>query len=177
MAFLVNEFKQRLVNDGARPTLFDVQITFQGSTANSSVPNLNFKCKAAQIPASTVGTIEVPYFGRKIKVAGDRTFAEWTITVINDESFRIRNGFESWSNLINQHVENNRAGLYQADAVVQQYGKDGNPIVNGLYSFKNIWPSEIGAIDLSWETTDSIEEYTVTLQYDYWTNNYSTDVA
>ena len=146
MPFNVSNFKSNLINDGARGTLFDVSITFNGQT----VPNVEFRCKAAQLPASTLGIIEVPYFGRKVKVAGDRTFADWTVTIINDESFTTRNYFESWSNQINQHVENNRAAQpYVGDATVTQYDKAGNDIQQ--YYFKNMWPSEIGAIDLSWE--------------------------
>jgi T4-like virus tail tube protein gp19 len=165
MPFNVSNFKANLVNEGARPTLFDVEIP----SVYLLGKNVNFRCKAAQLPASTLGIIEVPYFGRKIKVPGDRTFAEWTITVINDESFAIRSSLESWSNQINQLIGNQRAdpNYKNQNATVTQYAKDGSMLKQ--YSMVNIWPSEVGAIDLSWETTDSIEEYTVTLQYDYWT--------
>lgn len=166
MPFNVSNFKANLVNEGARPTLFDVEIP----SVYLLGKNVNFRCKAAQLPASSLGVIEVPYFGRKIKVAGDRTFAEWTITVINDESFAIRSSLESWSNQINQHIGNLRADAnYKSqNAVVTQYAKDGSALKQ--YNMINVWPSEVGAIDLSWETNDSIEEYTVTLQYDYWTS-------
>ena len=165
MPFNVSNFKSNLVNEGARGTLFDVVIP--NSYLNGK--NLEFRCKAAQLPASTLGIIEVPYFGRKIKVPGDRTFAEWTITVINDESFAVRSSLESWSNQINQHIGNQRVdpNYKNQNAVVTQYAKDGSILKQ--FSMVNIWPSEVTAIDLSWETTDTIEEYTVTLQYDYWT--------
>ena len=175
MPFNVNDFKQNLINEGARPTLFDVQFTLPPDVANNGVTDLapqevQFRCKAAQLPASTVGLIEVPYFGRKIKVAGDRTFADWTITIINDESFSIRTKLQGWSNSINQHVSNTRpANNYKTNINVTQYSK-ANTEAQGLvtYTLYNCWPSEIAAIDLSWETNDTIEEYTVTWQYDYW---------
>ena len=174
MSFNVNEFKGRLVSEGARPTLFRAQINFPISSAGSPVSDFQFMCKAAQLPASTVGTIEVPYFGRKIKVAGDRTFAEWTVTVINDESFSVRNAFERWQNAVNAYQGNTRgvspAG-YRGDAFVRQYAKTGEDLPIKTYHFKDMYPSEIGAIDLSWETTDSIEEFTVTLQYNYFTSD------
>lgn len=170
MAFNINEIRSQLTLGGARNSLF--QVTIQNpanSVADIKVP---FMVQAAQIPASSLGTIEVPYFGRKIKLAGDRTFAEWTVTVINDEDFLVRNAMEQWSNTINS-LQGNLRGfgaasplLYKAQAQVVQYSKTGVPI--RTYQFNGIYPSEISAIDLDWNATDQIETFQVTFQYDWW---------
>jgi hypothetical protein len=170
MAFNINEIRSQLTLGGARNSLF--QVTIQNpanSVADIKVP---FMVQAAQIPASSLGTIEVPYFGRKIKLAGDRTFAEWTVTVINDEDFLIRNAMEQWSNTINS-LQGNLRGfgaasplLYKAQAQVVQYSKTGLPL--RTYQFNGIFPTEISAIDLDWNSTDQIETFQVTFQYDWW---------
>jgi len=171
MAFNVNEIRAQLTAGGARSSLFQVQFSNPANAAaNLKVP---FLVKAAQIPASTLGTIEVPYFGRKVKIAGDRTFAEWTVTVINDEDFLIRNAMEEWMNTINSHEGNLRGfggaapALYKEQASVTQYSKSGDAL--RTYNFNGIFPVNISEIELSWETTDAIEEFQVTFQYDYWT--------
>ena len=170
MAFNINEIKSQLALGGARPSSFDVKITNPvNPTGDIKVP---FMVKASSLPASSIGMIEVPYFGRKIKVAGDRTFAEWTTTVVNDEDFLVRNALEEWSNAINSHQGNiAKVGgasplLYKSQAEVIQYSKDGAPI--RTYKFHGIWPSEIAAIELGWETADTIEEFEGTWQYDWW---------
>ena len=179
MAFNVSNFKEKLIGEGARPTLFQAEVTFPPFLGGDPAGFI-FMCKAAQLPASTVGTIEVPYFGRKIKVAGDRTFAEWTVTVINTESFSVRNSFERWQNAINDYqgnIRNISNSNYHTQCVVRQFAKTGeSPEGIKSYLFKDMYPSEIGAIDLSWETTDSIEEFTVTLQYNYFTTNFDSKV-
>lgn len=170
MAFNVNEIRSQLTLGGARNSLFQVVINNPAnSVADIKIP---FLVKAAQIPASTLGVIEVPYFGRKIRMAGDRTFADWTVTVINDEDFLIRNAMEQWSNQIQSHQGNLRTfggaapSLYKSQAQVTQFSKTGVPI--RTYNFNGIFPTEISTIDVNWETTDSIEEFTVTFQYDWW---------
>ena len=170
MAFNINEFAGALSQGGARPSLFQVSITNPiNGVADVQVP---FLCKAAQIPASTLSAIDVPYFGRQLKVAGTRTFAEWSPTIINDENFAIRNAMEQWTNAINSFQGNiNTAGgsspsLYKANAQVTQFGKDGE--VLRVYDFVGLFPTEVAAIDLGWENGDAIEEYTVTFVYDYW---------
>ena len=170
MAFNINEIKSQLVYGGARPTLFQCQITnpIQGA-ADLKVP---FMVRATTMPASTLGTIEVPYFGRKVKVAGDRTFDTWSVTVINDEDFLIRNAMEEWSSAINTHLDNLRATGssqpidYKSRAQVTQYSKDG--LALRTYSFEGIFPVEISDMAVDWDTTDAIEEFTVTFQYDWW---------
>ena len=170
MAFNINEIKSQLTFGGARNSLFQIQITNPANaTADIKVP---FLCKAGQIPASTLGMIEVPYFGRKVKIAGDRIFNEWTVTIINDEDFAIRNAMEEWSNSINGHETNLTSfgaaspNLYKSNATVQQFSKTG--VALRTYQFNGIFPMEVSMIDMSWETVDTIEEFTVTFMYDSW---------
>jgi hypothetical protein len=170
MPFNVNEIRSQLALGGARPALFNINITNPVNSAGDA--KMEFMARAGQIPASTLGTIEVGYFGRKIKIAGDRTFAEWTVTVVNDEDFLIRNAMESWMSAINRHEDNDRdfgtsaPFLYKSQGHVQQYAKSGRGLRN--YQFTGLWPTEVSTIDLDWNTTDTIEEFTVTFQYDYW---------
>jgi hypothetical protein len=184
MAFNINEIKSQLTFGGAKASLFQVSITnpINGS-ANLKTP---FMVQAAQIPESTLGTIEVPYFGRKIKIAGDRTFAEWTVTVMNDEDFLIRNAMEEWMASINSHESNTRqlataaTSSYKSQAQITQYSKTGVPL--RVYNFNGLYPSSIGSIAMDWSTTDDIERFDVTFQYDWWnvsggtTGNGATDI-
>jgi hypothetical protein len=170
MAFNVNEIRSQLTLGGARNSLFQVQFANPSNAAGDvKVP---FMVRATTIPESTLGVIEVPYFGRKIRLAGDRTFGTWTVQVINDEDFLVRNAIESWSNQINTMQGNLRAFgaasplLYKSDATVTQFSKTGVPIRE--YSFRGIFPTEISTIDLDWSSTDTIEEFSVTFAYDFW---------
>jgi hypothetical protein len=166
MSFNINEFKSQLVGGGARPTLFQVQILNPvDPAADFKVP---FMVRAAGIPGSTVGQYEVPYFGRNIKYAGDRTFEDWTITVINDEDFAVRNAMEAWSNAINTHDSNVRAlpQDYKSNAIITQFSKDGDPLRS--YVFEGMFPVSIDQIDMDWGTVDAIEEFGVTFSYDFW---------
>ena len=169
MAFNVNEFSGALKGCGARSSLFQVNITNPANgIADSIVP---FMTKGAQVPAATLGTIEVPYFGRQVKIAGNRTYAEWTPTIINDEDMSIRNAMEQWNHSINSIQGNLRAtggsspSLYKASAQVTQFSKTGE--ILRVYDFIGLYPSEVGTIDLAWDA-ETIQEYTVTFQYDYW---------
>ena len=166
MAFNINDFRARLKFDGARNNLFEVQISspVDGSFGAKS----SFFVRSAQLPASQIGFINVPYFGRFIKVPGDRVFPDWTVTVINDEDFALRNSLEKWSNAISNLRANLRSiQVYTSDAIVTQYSKTGAPI--RTYKFHNIFPTAIGEIPLDWSSTDAIEEFSCTFQYDYWT--------
>lgn len=170
MAFNVAEMRSQLTGGGARPTLFSVQITNPiDGVADFKVP---FMVKTAQLPASNMNPIEVPYFGRKIKIAGDRTFEEWTVTVINDEDFAIRNAMERWMNAINSHIGNLRDAAvlspeaYKTQAQITQFSKTGAPL--RVYNFNGLFPSNLSAIETSWETNDTVEEFTITFQYDWW---------
>lgn len=170
MAFNINEIRSQLTFGGARNSLF--QVTIQNPVNGVADIKVPFLVRAAQIPASTLGVMEVPYFGRKIRLAGDRVFGDWTVTVINDEDFLIRNAMEQWSNSIQSLQGNLRAFgsasplLYKAQAQVTQFSKTGLPI--RTYTFNGIFPSEISPIDVDWSSTDQMEEFTVTFQYDWW---------
>ena len=180
MAFNVAEFRAAMIGDGARPNLFSVSLTFPtfstgGADAGRKV---TFMAKASQLPGSTIGTVPLNYFGREIKLAGNRTFPDWTITIINDEDFSIRNSLESWMNALNSHAGNLRStaanGLtnYSVDANVIQYGKTGNQIKS--YKFVGLFPQDIAPIDLDWSSNDTIEEYSATFAYQWWESNTTT---
>lgn len=172
MAFNISEFAAAgLPQGGARGSLFNVIVD-----TPSGVPNIgariSFTCKSAQIPASSIGTIPLRYFGREIKIAGNRTFAPWQVTILNDEDFAIRHAMEVWSNAINSHQGNLRnaalgtVSSYRTTATVTQYSKTGVPIRS--YEFVNLFPTEISTIDVSWDNVDSVEEFSVSFDYDFW---------
>jgi hypothetical protein len=166
MAFNVNEFRGALINGGARPSLFQVQILQLGV-------DTRFMVQAAQIPASVVGVVDVPYFGRKVRVAGDRTYEDWQVTVINDENFSVRTALEDWQGTINQAIGNLRVSSspesYKKNALVTQYGQAGETIAQ--YEFVGMFPTNISAIGLDWNNTDQIETFDVTFTFDYWLKN------
>ena len=166
MAFNINEMRSELVYGGARQNLFQVKIE---NPANSSAYlKTPFMVTASQIPESQLGIIPVYYFGRQMKLAGDRQFGDWTVTILNDEDFLVRNAMEEWSNRINRLERNVRdIRRYKGTAEVTQFDKGGNPI--RTYEFQGIFPSVISPIELDWSTTDQIEQFQVTFQYDYWT--------
>lgn len=172
MAFSVTDFISK-AQDGARPTLFVATINWPAGVANfGAAERAPFLIKATSIPEMTLGVIEVPFMGRTIKVAGDRTFSEWNTTVINDDQFIVRKGIENWNNAINglkSNAPNFGAPLgYRTSAQVIQFNSRGVPI--GTYNFENLWPQTVGSIDLSWESTDTIEEFEVTWAYDYFSS-------
>jgi len=187
--FNVQEFRAQMVYDGARPNLFRATLTFpslainstQGTgfaTGQSASQKYTFMCRAAQLPGDTVNQIPVNYFGRELKFAGNRTFPEWTVTVINDEDFIIRNAFEKWMSGINSHVANLRdpsfisgAAGYQQDGRVIQYGKVGDIIKS--YNLIGMFPIDVSPIELDWGANDTIEEYAVTFSYQWWESDTS----
>jgi T4-like virus tail tube protein gp19 len=174
MPFNISTFKEAgLVYGGARPSLFNIYLTVPGGIGidNVSVQKFSFVARAAELPASEVGSFEVPYFGRTIKLAGERTFGNWAVTIMNDEDFAVRAMFELWSNAMNRLVSNVRdpaldAEQYKTDLEVIQYGKDGSILRS--YAIVGAWPASIGNIGLDWSTTGSIEEFSVGFSYDYW---------
>ena len=174
MPFSINTFRSNALNNaGARANLFDVTMT--GATvAGLNASEFTFACKAAQIPSSTVGVVEVPYFGRVVKVPGNKTFENWTVTIINDEDFNIRNAMEKWITAMGTH-EGNVATISAGDgtlygqATVNQYAKAGGTVLEA-YNFVNIFPINVAAIDLAWDTNDQIEDFSVEFAYDYWTH-------
>lgn len=180
MAFNVAEFRSNMIGDGARPNLFSVSLIFPTLVQNGTIASqkTTFMAKSAQLPGSSVGTVPVYYFGREVKFAGNRTFPDWTLQVINDEDFVIRNSLENWMNSINSHqgnLRNNAAASssgYTTDASVSQYGKTGNVLKR--YSFVGLFPIDIAPIDLDWGSNDTVEEYSVTFAYQYWTADSTT---
>lgn len=172
MAILgVDDFKSKLVGGGARSNLFRVEMGFPGgSGAGAAVSEIGgFLIKAAQLPASVIAPITVPFRGRQLQIAGDRTFEPWTVTVINDTNFILRDAFEKWMNYINAHSANTgevTPGNYFADASIYQLDKNGDDIKG--YTFRGIWPSNVSAIDVSYDNENAIEEFTVELQVQYW---------
>lgn len=169
----VQDFKTQLSGGGARPNLFEVVLSFPGEVdidgANDVLNKARFMVKSAALPGSTITPIDVPFRGRVIKVAGDRTFDSWTITVINDTDFSIRSAFETWMNTINRLSDN--TGLtnplsYQADAFVFQLDRDGSTL--RAYHFYDLFPTNISPIDLSYDSGDTIQEFTVEMQVQWW---------
>ena len=183
----LDAFKGRMVGGGARPNLFECEMYFPDDAVPSTTSKdalsdkVRFLVKAAQLPASTLTEIQVPFRGRQLKIAGTRTYANWNITVINDIDFDIRTAFERWSNLINKHEDN--AGLvnpadYQQPMIVRQLGRssvngtvptsDVNIPVLKMYQFIGAYPVEVSGIDLSYDSNDTVEEFTVSMAYQWY---------
>ena len=174
----IADFKSQLVGGGARPNLFQVELTtLPDAVQGWSSEKMQYLCKAASLPASNIANIDVPFRGRIFKVAGDRTFDVWTVTVINDEDFILRNAFEGWMDHISRLSNNLGAtdpNAYMVDATVHQLGRGSSPnskssdgesnSILKSYKFIDIFPTAISAIDLSYDTGDAIEEFTVDFQ-------------
>ena len=166
----ITDFKSKLTGGGARPNLFEVELAFPDSISidNDVKDKSRFLVKAAALPASNITPIDINFRGRILKIAGDRTFDTWTITVINDTDFAIRSAFEKWMNVINKLSDAtgfNDPAEYQEDAYVHQLDRDGSTL--RTYKFFDIFPTNISQMDLSYETIDTVEEFTVELQVLY----------
>ena len=167
----ITGFKSKLSGGGTRPNLFEVEIAFPNETAidNDTKEKTRFLIKAAALPASNITPIDVNFRGRILKIAGDRTFDTWTVTVLNDIDFSIRSAFEKWMNFINKMEDNTGEqdpAIYQPDAYVHQLDRDGSTL--RTYKFHDVFPTQVSQIDLSYETTDAIEEFTVEFQVQWW---------
>jgi len=164
MAILgVDDFKSKLIGGGAR------------AFVTSDVELASFMVKAAQLPSSVINPIMIPFRGRQLQIAGDRTFEPWTITVINDTGFDVRNSFEEWMNGINQHNANTgmtNPADYMSDMIVAQLDKDGTEVK--AYNIRGCFPTNLGAIEVSYDTENTIEEFTVELQVQYWESDTTT---
>ena len=173
----ISDFKSALIGGGARPNLFEVELTTLPGGVTWDADNFRYMCKAASLPASTIANIDVPFRGRIFKVAGDRTIDVWSVTVINDEDFKLRNAFEEWMNAIAK-LDNNLGATqpesYMTNAKVYQLGRgstksstsntgDANVVLKE-YEMIDIFPTSVSAIDLSYDTGDTIEEFTVEFQ-------------
>ena len=185
----ITNFRDRLVGGGARPNMFEVNITLPEQIApNGDISqDMRFLVKGAEIPAAVIGNIPVPFRGRVLPVAGDRTFDPWTVTVINDAQFNIRDAMEQWSNLINDlqfDVGDINPADYQTKAEVFQLSRQsqgsggqsagkGGEIIQTLrtYNFEGIYPNEVSSIALDYGATDQIEEFQVTFNYLFWTTD------
>ena len=173
----ISDFKAALIGGGARPNLFEVELTTLPAGIAWDADNFRYMCKAANLPASNIANIDVPFRGHIFKVAGDRTFDVWTVTIINDEGFRLRNAMEEWMDLISKLSNNLGAtdpAAYMTNAKVYQLGRgsatssktsdgDANAVLKE-YEFIDIFPTNISAIDLSYDSSDAIEEFTVDFQ-------------
>ena len=162
------------VKQGVRPNMFQVDITFPG-TVEADQTLVSYMCKSAALPASNIGVIEVPFRGRTVKIAGDRTFDNWSATFINDKEMKSRSYFEQWLNQINTHKANTGEiqdpTAYGRSVVIRQLEKDASPAGSELRSYK-LWyafPISTSAIDLAYDSNDQIEEFSVEFQYSYWT--------
>jgi len=175
MAFSISEFRKKgLASGGSRPNLFSAQI-IKAPVSDVTGTDFTFLCKIATIPPSTLGVVEVPYFGRMVKVPGNRTFDNLSITVINDEPMKIRNGFEKWMDMINAHQANDTLFTSAADGmgtlVVTHHTRDMVSSGDQKWKFENIFPVALGEIGLDWGSNDTIEEFTVDLAYDFWSHD------
>ena len=185
----ITNFRDRLVGGGARPNMFEVNITLpeQVQGLGDIEQDMRFLVKAAEIPAANIGNIPVPFRGRVLPVAGDRTFPTWTVTIINDAQFNIRDAMEQWSNLINDlqfDVGDINPADYQTKAEVFQLSRQsqgsggqsagkGGEIIQTLrtYNFEGIYPTEVSSIALDYGATDQVEEFQVTFNYLFWTTD------
>ena len=168
------------IGQGVKPNMFLINIQFPSAIAlQTEDQNLtNILCKSAALPGSNLGVIEVPFRGRTVKIAGDRTFDTWTTTFFNDKDFKLRAFFEQWANSINTHegntaplfVPNNSEG-YMADLQVDQLEKDASAegSIVRRYILKHCFPTNVSQIDLAYDSNDQIEEFTVEWQYSFFT--------
>ena len=184
----LSQFKTALSGGGARPNLFEVRLPDdfpadpQGFRISDFGRRSRFMCKAASLPASIASPIEVPFRGRTLKVSGDRQFESWTVTIINDEDFEIRRAMEGWMQALNQYSDHSgltEPASYMRDAQVFQLGRGkvnveagqgsgGNANILAQYHFQDIYPTNVGPIDLSYDSENTIEEYTVEFQVQFW---------
>ena len=178
MAFSISDFRKKgLVDGGSRPNLFSCQFTAVPSGLNViKSTNFTFLCKIATIPPSTLGVVEVPYFGRMVKVPGNRTFDNLSITVLNDEEMAIRADFEKWMGQFNTHESN--MSIYSAGNagmgtfVITHNNREMSSGGDKKWEFVNVFPVALGEIGLDWGSNDTIEEFTVDLAYDYWQSDF-----
>jgi len=171
-----NEFKDKLAGGGARANQFKVTMPFPGyAQVGGEIEDLAFLCQATSIPAMTLGVVNVPFRGRNIKIAGDRTFEEWTVTCYNDTNFKLRNAFERWQNGINNMSDNE--GLtnpvdYQVDAFIDHLDRNGNTVKS--YTLRGAFPTLVGDIALDYEEKTSIEVFPVNFSYQFFETNTTT---
>jgi len=168
----IEDFRHALQGGGVRPTMFQVELTFPPAVVEDQKDIEEdgvFLIKAAQLPGSIIGEIPVPFRGRKLKVAGDRSFENWSVTVTNDVTFRLRKAFEEWSEFIQNHnyaLGTTTLDSFYASAIVRQLDRDASQLRS--YRFEGIWPLSVGSIGLDFDTNDTVEEYDVEFAVQYW---------
>ena len=184
MAFNINEFKsQGLTMGGARPSLFEIEIPAWPGSLSNAPRKTTFLAKAASHPPSVMDPIEIPYMSRRIKIIGDRSFPPWSITIMNDEDFLVRESFENWHQSMNMREENVMATnvstnpeSYKVNIIVKQLSKDGtntnSRAATGdylyVYTLIGAFPTVVDPIQLDWEAVNQVEQFNVEFQYDYW---------
>ena len=186
MATRINNFIQN-IGQGVKPNMFSIDIQWPAGNLAGGVPSdaaekdlINVLCKSAALPASNLGVIEVPFRGRTVKIAGDRTFDTWTATFFNDKDMMIRSYFESWLESMNTHEGNfspnfipNQGDGYMCDVKVKQlekHGAEGGQVLRE-YTLKHAFPTNVSQIDLAYDSNDQVEEFSVEFQYSYWLVN------
>lgn len=178
MTFRVQDFRSQLNQDGARPNLFRCEMVFPLNLASGGAQTqFTFMARASQLPGDTIGVAPLFWMGREFKQAGNRTFAEWTITIVNDEDYQTRDAFEKWMSKMNSHVGNLRDPAflkgdtgYQADGFITAMGKTG-PDLKG-YKFVGCFPIDLSPMEMDFGANDTIQEYAVTLAYQWWEWDY-----
>ena len=169
----INDFKAVLAGGGARANQFQVTMPFPGfAAAGGETRVMSFLCRTTNLPGMTLGEVPVPFRGRQLYIAGDRTFETWTTTIMNDTDFLIRNAMERWMNAIN--ALSDKSGLenpsdYQVDAFVDQLDRAGEAIKS--YTFRGLFPQTIAPIELAYDTNDAVEEFEVTYRYQFFETN------
>jgi len=167
----IERFKGELSGGGARANLYEVSCTapFSLPGLGGAGSKIEFLCRAAQLPASTMGTAPAFFRGRTINLSGDRIFEPWVITIYNDTDFILRSSMEKWMREMNSHEQNTGIqdpGSYKGDAIVKQLDKNGQVLYS--YKFVGIFPTNVSAIDLAYDANDQIEEFACEFQVDYW---------
>ncbi len=170
----IADFKAQMIGGGARPNQFRVELTFPSFVTLGVIAGqrAQFLCRAASLPASTIETISIPYRGRPVNFAGERSFQPWTVSIYNDTTFNIRNALEQWQSGIQQYnTTNGRTNPtdYQVDLSVHQLDRNGATIKS--YKFTDAFPTNIGAITLDYEQQNAIEQFDVEFVYNFFTSN------
>mgnify|MGYP003121141278 FL=1 len=182
----LDTFKSKMLGGGVRPNFFECELKFPniGIDDNDVSDKVRFLVKGANLPASNIAPISVPFRGRELKIAGERTFDTWTVTVMNDSNFTLRDAFEKWMNLINRVSDNGGEvdpNIYQQEAYVHQLGRapvtasSSVPVTTGntvpilrSYKFHGVFPTQVAPIELSYDQNNVIEEFAVELQVQWW---------
>jgi len=168
----VDSFVAQFNGGGARPNLYKVELFFPAGIASGDNLKRSMLCKAASLPESTVGQAIIPFMGRQIKVAGDKTFADWTVTMIVDTDFNTRRAFEEWHHAINTFEGNeglSNPSDYYSDLIVKQLNRNGEEVYK--YKLYNCFPTSVGEVTLGYDQNDTVEEFTVTFSMNYFTSD------